>query len=157
MTRARLPKIVTSATAVAVSSSSPCATSSMAATAEAPQIDRPVAVSSAPVFDMPNLRPSHCVPKNVASTVTTTTTSVCQPSRSTSGMASCSPSSTTPRRSSFFVARVTPGRRPGRYRPTFANSTPSTMANISGLTTGISRFSPYATATPTATAPSPGR
>ena len=44
----QLPHSVTSATATAVSSSSPPATSSIAATADAPQMENPVAMSKAP-------------------------------------------------------------------------------------------------------------
>ena len=55
---ARLPHRVTRAIATAVSSSSPPATSVIAATAEAPQIEKPVAISSERAREIRNARPS---------------------------------------------------------------------------------------------------
>ena len=77
----------------------------MAATAEAPQMAKPVAMSRERLGDTPIRRPSHCVPKKVAPTVAATTTNVGPPSWRTSATASWNPSRTTPKRSRRLAAK----------------------------------------------------
>src|SRR5690606_23606795 len=79
-----VPKIVTIATAVATSSSSRSTTLSIAAIAEAPQIENPVPTSSDNPRETPSTRPSHTVPPKVTTTIANTDTIVPAPSPRTS-------------------------------------------------------------------------
>src|SRR5699024_11213433 len=92
---ARPPKMVTNATEVANSSSSLSLTASMAAAAEAPQIEKPVATNSVVPLLVPSSLPASRVPANVVATVTTTTSRIPTSSRKIWPAASCNPSSTT--------------------------------------------------------------
>src|SRR5699024_5842255 len=65
------PKIVTSATAVANSSSSLSLTASIAAAADAPQIEKPVATSRVVPLLVPSILPASSVPAKVTVTVDT--------------------------------------------------------------------------------------
>ena len=96
---AMLPHSVTRATATAASSSSPSATSFIAATAEAPQMAKPVATSSARGAGTPIQRPTSRVPVKVMATVTTTRASPTPPRCASWLSASCRPSRTTAIRS----------------------------------------------------------
>ena len=155
-TMARLPHIVTSAMAVTTSSSRFFVTPSIAATADAPQIENPVATRRLVPLDRPIARPSSCVPKNVMVTITTTIARPRPPRCSTSPIASFRPSSTIPARSSFFAAYPSPGFSTARSTPTLPRMAPRITAIVSGLSDGSARFTAKATATAPAATASPG-
>ena len=70
-------------TPVATSSLSVSVTLSIAAIADAPQIEKPVATISDRPRDTPSTRPSANVPRNATSTVVTTASTVPMPSPNT--------------------------------------------------------------------------
>ena len=153
---AAVPKTVTRPSALATSCSSCSRTPFIAATAEAPQIENPVAISNDSPSPTPSTRPNQRVTTNVTTTATTASTSTSYPSASTSLNTSFSPSSTMPRRSRRRPASFRPGPVAAGSRTTLATTAPSRTAALSALTEGTSHATTIATATPAATSVRPG-
>ncbi len=151
-----VPKTVTIATPVATSSSSRSTTLSIAATADAPQIENPVATSIDNPRGTPISRPINSVPRNVRPTISSTATTVPAPRPSTCVTDSCKPSSTTPTRSSFFVDHAMPGRAAAGKPGTLPITMPRTTAAVSALTAGTSPEITIDTTIATAVTASPG-
>ena len=131
---ARLPHKVTSAIAYVTSSSSASTTPSTAATAEAPHIENPVAISRESDFETPKRGPSHMVPRNVVATTSKTTITSRPPNSTICSAANCVPSSTMPNRNILFAAKCCPGVKLLGTRPVFPISTPNNSEATSGLT-----------------------
>ena len=125
---------MTSAIAYATSSSSASTTPSTAATAEAPHIENPVAISRESDFETPKRGPSHMVPRNVVATTSKTTITSRPPNSTICSAANCVPRSTMPNRNILFAAKCCPGVKLLGTRPVFPISTPNTSEATSGLT-----------------------
>ena len=129
---ARLPHKVTRAIAYATSSSSASTTPSTAATADAPQIENPVAMSRESDVETPSRGPSHIVPRNVVATTSNTTMTSRPPNSTICFAASCVPKSTIPKRSTFFAANFCPGAQAFGMMPKLPKTTPITSEATSG-------------------------
>src|SRR5439155_22952122 len=142
--------------AAVTSSSSASTTFLIAAIADAPQIANPVAVRNDSGPLTPSRKPSHRVPKNVATTTAMTTARRSQPNARTSPAASWNPSRTTPTRRRFEAAiDVAAGTEP-RETATFETTRPNATAIGRAGTAGIARWRPYAAAAPTKSTTSAG-
>jgi hypothetical protein len=113
-----------------------------AATAAAPQMEKPQAISTACVAGRCRARPMSRPLTMPMPTIATITTMVSGPSAITSPIASCRPSSTIPMRSTGFAARSSPGFSTGGSRPRFAARAPTMIAASAGEATGTSRPRP---------------
>ena len=121
-----------------MSSSSASLTGRIAAIADAPQIENPVATSRLRPLDRPIFLPNHCVPVNVIATTIITSARPGAPSWRTCVKDSCRPSKTMPRRSRFRAEKPRPRRQVSGSKPKFDISAPSTTASTSGdTTTGV--------------------
>ena len=108
---ASVPQRVTSATGVAVSLSLAFTTPLMAPIADAPQMAKPVAISSGWWPGRRSRRPSQSVMPKVRSTTAATEVMVTQPRPAISTRLRFRPSSTIPRRMKRFAATDNPGAR----------------------------------------------
>ena len=142
---------------MATSSSSVSITPSTAATAAAPQIENPQAISRVWVSGSRSNRPIPTVARIPRPTMATTTRIIPGPRPATWPSESCRPSSTMPIRNSFFAATWIPGCQPAGTVITLVSAAPSTIATSSGLTTGQIRLTSTATTVATAHTASPGR
>ena len=155
-----VPKITTRATAVMVSSSassSGSVTPAAPATAAAPQMENPQAMSSESPDGTRSSLPRRTVPSRPPATMHTTTTSIGAPRSRMSVSTSWSPRKTMPARRSFFAEKSMPSEAAAGSRTTLARSTPSTIAIMSGLTPGSSRLTPYDAPAAARQRTSPGR
>jgi hypothetical protein len=145
---------VTSVTPAATSFLSVRATLSIAAIADAPQIENPVATSRPSPLDTPTSRASASVPAKLTKTVTTTASTVPQPKRVTSCTLNCKPSSTTPMRRNLRVTHCKPVSVVlGNLLPI---STPMRTATVNALSTGITPLTASAPAAPAIATAMPG-
>lgn len=133
----RVPKITTNATAVSNSSSRAFTTPSAAATAAAPQIEKPQAIRI--LCDQLNPRsfPAYMVPAIPRNTIATTTAITPQPKPTMSENINCSPSRAIPTRSSRFAENARPGWNFAGKETVFANTAPATIAISNGLTAEV--------------------
>ena len=152
-----VPNSTTRAMAVATSSSLALATPSMPATAAAPQMENPEAISNRWAGEIPSRVPIHSVPKNVTATDATTTAKTPKPRSSTEVRDTCSPSSTIPVRSSLLAEIATPGASTAGTGARFRHSAPARIATSRGLTPGTSWASPQASPAPARQTARPGR
>src|SRR5699024_5420481 len=104
----RVPNSTTKAMAVATSSSLASVVPSAAATAAAPQIENPQAMSTRWAKLMPIRCPAHRDPKNVTVTETSTTAKTPKPRSRIDDKDSCNPSRTIPVRKSCLDEKATP-------------------------------------------------
>src|SRR5699024_8295700 len=104
----RVPNRTTRAMEVATSSSLASVAPSAAATAAAPQMENPQAMSNRWAKLMPIRCPTHRVPKNVTVTETSTTAKTPNPRFRIDDKDSCNPSRTIPVRKSFLDEKPTP-------------------------------------------------
>src|SRR5699024_8869448 len=151
-----VPNVTTSATAVTTSSSSESVTPSTPATAAAPQIEKPHAMSSTCAGRIFSARPMATVPKIPPTTMHTITASIGTPSETISEITNLRPKNTIPNRSSFFAAKVIPGDTESGNCTTLVSAIPSTMATINALTPGSRRLTVMAIVTATAQIAKPG-